>query len=80
MTTGMDKNSAPLRIELDAKERDLIVRSLRALWEFHINAQMGVVARFSGGDASLRQALEASDEQLAKIRSLAARLNAGVVN
>ncbi len=79
MATDANGDHMRQRLDFSAKERELILRGLRALWGLHINAQIGVAARFSGGDASLRGALEATDAQLAEIRALAARLGSGVL-
>ena len=76
MATNADEMRS--RLDLNAAERELLLRGLRTMWSLHINAQISAVARFSGGDDSLRQALEAADEQLAEIRHLAARLGAAV--
>ena len=78
MATNTDKDEMRSRLDLNAAERELLLRGLRTMWSLHINAQISAVARSSGGDDSLRQALEATDEQLAEIRRLAARLGAAV--
>jgi len=78
MATDADKNERRLRLDLNAAERELILRGLRTMWSLHLNAQISAVSRFSGGDDSLREALEAADRRLVEIRHLAARLGAAV--
>ena len=73
-----EESNAAITVELNARERSLIVSGLRNMWNMHVYAQIAVSTRLSDTDPAFRQAQEATDKRLRELRKLASRLGASI--
>jgi len=72
------KDDTGMTIELNDRERALIVNGLRNMWNMQAYAQIAISAKLSDTDPAYSKALEAADQRLRELRALANRLGSSI--